>query len=78
MRALYAFQRTDLVDGGIEGGNVFCLYHRQKVEDTGNGMKRAQLWHTLQRRGNSGGRFRRNDDGDMRAHHAAADLFRKP
>ncbi|SCY54963.1 hypothetical protein SAMN02927923_01637 [Microvirga guangxiensis] len=78
MRALHALQRADLVDGGVEGWNVLCLYHRQKIKDTGDGMKRAQLWHALQRRGNGGGRFWRHDDRHMRAHHAPADLLREP
>ncbi len=78
MRALHPLQRADLVDGGVESRNVLCLYHRQKIKDTGNGMKRAQFWHALQRCGNGCGGFRRNDDGHMRAHHAPADLFREP
>ncbi len=78
MRALHTLQRADPVDRGIKGRNVFCLYHRQEIEDTGDRMKRAQLWHALQRRGNGRGGFWRDHDGDMRPHHAAADLLGKP
>ncbi len=75
MGALHPVEGADLVDGGIEGGNVLSLYHRQKIEDTRDRMKRAQFWHALQRRDHAARRLRRHHDRHMRPHHAARDLL---
>ncbi len=77
MRALHPVEGADPVDGGIEGGNVLSLYHRQKIEDTRDRMKRAQFWHALQRRDHAAGGLGRHHDGHVRPHHAARDLFGK-
>lgn len=77
MRALHPFERADLVDGGIEGGNVLSLYHRQQIEDTRDRMKRAQFWHALERRDDAARSLGRHHDGHMRPHHATCDLLGK-